>query len=84
MGPEKTLDARWKWDHEKEYQNKTAHTIGPSGEKQFTVKNLGFSVLVYVRFYSKLLQAIFVFSLKFRQIEILHCFVCHPVATLWE
>ncbi|XP_048520708.1 uncharacterized protein LOC109538708 [Dendroctonus ponderosae] len=37
MGPEKTLDARWKWDHEKEYQNKTAHTIGPSGEKQFTM-----------------------------------------------
>ncbi|KAH1013323.1 hypothetical protein HUJ04_002325 [Dendroctonus ponderosae] len=41
MGPEKTLDARWKWDHEKEYQNKTAHTIGPSGEKQFTCQQCG-------------------------------------------
>lgn len=37
ISPVKLLDGRWKWDHEKDFQAKTAHTIGPTGEKQFTV-----------------------------------------------
>ncbi|CAG9771761.1 unnamed protein product [Ceutorhynchus assimilis] len=37
ISPVKLLDGRWKWDHEKDFQGKmTGHTIGPSGEKQFT------------------------------------------------
>ncbi|XP_050307345.1 zinc finger protein 75A-like [Anthonomus grandis grandis] len=44
INPAKLLDTagRWKWDHEKDFHAKAQHhTIGPSGEKQFTCQQCG-------------------------------------------
>ncbi|XP_019871322.2 zinc finger protein 91-like [Aethina tumida] len=40
LSPVKKFDSRWKWEQERELQSKT-HTIGPSGEKQFTCQQCG-------------------------------------------
>ncbi|CAH1183696.1 unnamed protein product [Phaedon cochleariae] len=40
ISPAKTPDSRWKWDHERDLQNRVP-TIGPSGEKQFTCQQCG-------------------------------------------
>ncbi|KAJ8960993.1 hypothetical protein NQ318_020297 [Aromia moschata] len=38
ISPVKTIESRWKWEHERDAQSK-ATTIGPSGERQFTLVN---------------------------------------------
>ncbi|CAH1960000.1 unnamed protein product [Acanthoscelides obtectus] len=40
ISPVKGLDGRWKWEHERELQNRIA-TVGPTGEKQFTCQQCG-------------------------------------------
>ncbi|XP_066260083.1 uncharacterized protein [Euwallacea similis] len=41
ISPVKLVDGRWKWDHEKDFHAKASHTIGPTGEKQFTCQQCG-------------------------------------------
>ncbi|VEN35008.1 unnamed protein product [Callosobruchus maculatus] len=40
MSPVKCVDGRWKWEHERDLQNRVA-TVGPTGEKQFTCQQCG-------------------------------------------
>ncbi|KAJ8974495.1 hypothetical protein NQ317_019453, partial [Molorchus minor] len=40
ISPIKTVESRWKWDHERDMQNK-ASTIGPAGERHFTCQQCG-------------------------------------------
>ncbi|KAL1490458.1 hypothetical protein ABEB36_013147 [Hypothenemus hampei] len=35
------VEGKWKWDNENKFHIKSVHTVGPSGEKQFTCQQCG-------------------------------------------